>query len=400
MADDLGFETLGVNGSDSYQTPYLDSLAAGGMNFSQCYSMPLCTPSRVQLMTGKYNFRNYIGFGLLDPEEKTFGDYLTEAEYKTFVAGKWQLLGNEHQRNLAGGRVGSHPLEAGFEDYCLWQVDELGSRYKDPLLSNPNGNQVYEGEYGPDIITESILEFIEDNQSDPFFVYYPMVLTHDPFVPSPSNASFSDFDASSKVNDPIYFAEMVEYMDLLVGKIWTKVEELGMAENTLIVFIGDNGTDRKVLSMQNGMEIQGDKGHPTAAGTHVPMLAYWKGRIASGSTNDHLIDFADFMPTLWDLAGIEEVDRGFTDGISFYSQLLGKESLSREWIYCDYDPRWGKHQPSRHIQNKEWKLYDDGRIFNIQNDPFERKELSLAEISDFGLRRINSFKDILHNIGK
>src|SRR5690606_34265483 len=117
------------------KTPNLDRMAQEGMRFTHAYSTPLCTPTRVQLMTGKYNFRNYIGFGLLDKKEKTFADLLKAEGYVTGITGKWQLLGNEKQRALAGGKIGSTPEEAGFDQYCLWQVGKLGSRYKDVLIT-------------------------------------------------------------------------------------------------------------------------------------------------------------------------------------------------------------------------------------------------------------------------
>ena len=186
MADDLGYETIGAYGSKMYQTPNLDKLVEEGMRFDHCYSTPLCTPSRVQLMTGKYNFRNYIGFGLLDPAERTFGHLMQDAGYKTCVVGKWQLLGNKRQQELAGGRIGSCPNEAGFDEYCLWQIDKLGSRYKHPTLSiSGEETRKIEGGYGPDVFLEYIEKFIERNSGKPFFLYYPMVITHDPFVPTP-----------------------------------------------------------------------------------------------------------------------------------------------------------------------------------------------------------------------
>ncbi|MEX0359720.1 MAG: sulfatase-like hydrolase/transferase, partial [Allomuricauda sp.] len=276
MADDLGYETLGVYGINSYKTPNLDRLAAEGMRFDHCYSTPLCTPSRVQLMTGKYNFRNYIGFGLLDPKEKTFGHYMQEAGYKTLVAGKWQLLGNEHQQTLAGNKVGSLPENAGFDDFCLWQVDQRGSRYKDPLLTiKGEGAKEFKGEFGPDVFVDYINAFMSKNKDNPFFVYYPMVLTHDPFVPTPDNQEFGGFDSQSKINDPKYFDEMVGYMDKLVGRIVNATESLGIRENTLILFIGDNGTDRDVTSLINSEPLKGEKGYTTDAGTHVPFIANW-----------------------------------------------------------------------------------------------------------------------------
>ena len=263
MADDLGMETLGCYGSEEYQTPNLDKMAAQGMQFTQCYSTPLCTPSRVQLMTGKYNFRNYIGFGLLDPEEKTFGHLLQEAGYSTCVVGKWQLYGNEYQQKLAGGRVGSLPEEAGFDDWCLWQVKERRTRYKSPTLTlKGKGTTTFPDAYGPDLFVDHIESFMQSHKDSAFFIYYPMALTHDPFQPTPNNPEFRGFDPEiHPKNDTIWFDDMVSYMDKLVGRIVFKTEELGIAENTLILFIGDNGTDRDVSSGWNGQNIMGNKGY-------------------------------------------------------------------------------------------------------------------------------------------
>ncbi|WP_425636499.1 sulfatase-like hydrolase/transferase [Algoriphagus yeomjeoni] len=395
MADDLGFETLGVNGSDDYKTPNLDKLAKEGMNFTQTYAMPLCTPSRVQIMTGKYNFRNYIGFGLLDPNELTFADYLKQAGYKTFIAGKWQLYGNERQQELAGGKIGSLPEEAGFDEYFLWQIKELGSRYKDPRISSNSGTETYEGKYGPDLFTEQVNLFMERNKDDSFFVYYPMAITHDPFVPTPSNPGFEEFDSKSKTNDPIYFGEMVNYMDMLVGSIVAKTEELGICENTLILFVGDNGTDRKVTSSQHGNAIKGAKGYTTTAGTHVPFIANWKGKIKPGSRNDNLIDFSDFLPTLLETANFQNSVALKTDGLSFYGQLLGKNSQRRDWIYCYYAPNWGNFENAIYVKNTEWKLYGDGRIYSLSKDPLEQFPLIKEELSKKVKRKISSFEKVL-----
>ncbi|WP_215225608.1 sulfatase-like hydrolase/transferase [Echinicola shivajiensis] len=398
MADDLGYETLGVNGSESYQTPNLDQLAKDGMNFTQCYSTPLCTPSRVQLMTGKYNFRNYIGFGLLDPREKTFGHYLKAAGYDNFIAGKWQLFGNEHQRKLAGDKEGSLPKDAGFDDYCLWQVQQLGSRYKDPLLSSPSGDKVYEGRFGPDIFVERILNFIEKDRDNPFFVYFPMALTHDPFVPTPDNEFFPDFDAKSKTNDPKYFGEMVSYMDKLLGRIFDAVKSNGISENTLIMFIGDNGTDHDVTSIQHGNLIKGDKGHTTAAGTHVPMIANWKGKIEAGTVNDNLIDFTDFVPTLLEAAKQGQDKTVLTDGLSFYPQLLGKNSPTRDWVFCHYAPNWGNFEDKRFVHDRVLKLYENGDIYKIDDDPLEANPLELNQLEKKDRKKAAKFAKILNEL--
>ncbi|MEO1011139.1 MAG: sulfatase-like hydrolase/transferase [Bacteroidota bacterium] len=396
MADDLGVETLGVYGSQSYSTPNLDLLSNGGMRFTHCYSTPLCTPSRVQLMTGKYNFRNYMGFGLLDAKERTFGHLLKQEGYQTLVVGKWQLWGNAHQQKLAGGRTGSTPEQAGFDDYCLWQVKERGYRYKDPLLTlSKKGTVDFPGRYGPDIFVEHMASFMENNRDSPMFIYYPMVLTHDPFVPTPHDPAFDGFDSASKTNDTTYFGEMVGYMDLLVGKIVKKTEELGIRENTLILFIGDNGTDRDVTSRINDTLLTGNKGYTTGAGTHVPFIANWKGKIKAGSVNPNLIDFTDFLPTLLEVAGAIPKNDLTTDGLSFHPQLMGNKAETRDWIFCSYAPNWGKFKTRRYVQNHRWKLYGNGEFYDLEKDPSERLPLDLAKQPAQLSPIIKQFKSVL-----
>ena len=401
MADDLGYETLGANGGTSYKTPYLNQLADEGMRFNHCYATPLCTPSRVQLMTGKYNFRNYIGFGLLDSDEKTFGHYMKESGYTTFIAGKWQLLGNARQQKLAGDKKGTTPEKAGFDDYCLWQIDTFGSRYKDPLLSRKSkGSKKYESKFGPDIFEEQIEAFMEKNQDRPMFIYYPMVLTHDPFVPTTENAKFKGFDATSKVNDTAYFGEMVSYMDKLVERIVKKADTLGILENTLILFVGDNGTDRDITSIINGVTVKGHKGYTTDAGTHVPLIAYWKGKIKKGSVNNNLIDFTDFLPTLVEVATQNKLNPPLTDGLSFYPQLLGNNDHVRDWIFCHYAPNWGKFTSRKYVQNKKWKLYANGEFYDLENDLLEKKPLDLHNQTPSVQNTIRQFQTVLSKYQK
>ena len=401
MADDLGYETLGCNGSEEYKTPRLDQLAAEGMRFTNCHSTPLCTPSRVQIMTGKYNFRNYIGFGILDPEEKTFGHYMKEAGYRTLVTGKWQLYGNDVQQKLVNGRKGSLPEEAGFDDYMLWQVKDRGYRYKDPTLdSKKEGLQTYPGEYGPDKFVKYIEDFMESNQDQPFFVYYPMAITHDPFLPTPDHPEFDDYDADERVNNARYFDGMVTYMDQLIGRITDKVKDLGIADNTLILFTGDNGTDRDVTSMFQGRVLRGNKGYTTDAGTHVPMIAWWPGKIQNGLANENLVDFTDFLPTFLEVAGADIPQDKNLDGVPFYSQLIegANSGQNRDWIFCDYNPRWGKFEPSRYVFDKKWKLYGNGEIYDIAHDRDEEYPFQKADLSNQAKDRIKEFEGILEEM--
>ncbi|MCH8289955.1 sulfatase-like hydrolase/transferase [Candidatus Poribacteria bacterium] len=385
MADDLGYECLGCYGGTSYRTPNLDSLAATGMRFNHAYALPLCTPTRVQMMTGKYNFRNWQAFGIFDPNEKTFGHHLKGAGYKTCISGKWQLYSyNPPDYEPEWRGKGMRPDESGFDEYCLWHTEHTemkGSRYAHPVIQQ-NGKYLEntEGKYGPDIFTAYINDFIERHQDEPFFVYYPMALTHGPFQPTPHSG---DWKVDRHRSNRTYFGDMVEYMDTVIGRIVQKLDELGLRENTLLLFFGDNGSPREVTSRLGDQEIQGGKGLSTDAGTRVPLIANWKGTTPSGVACDDLIDCSDFLPTLMELAETQLPEDEIFDGRSFLPQLYGERGNPREWIFAHHDPLpgWGKdgYYLQRWAQDKCWKLYDDGRLFHIQTDVLEEHPISAGE---------------------
>lgn len=371
MADDIGYECFGCYGSASYKTPFLDALAEAGMRFEHCYSQPLCTPSRVKIMTGQYNFRNYTNFGVLDPKQITFGHLLRGCGYPTCVVGKWQLYGSVNQSADVRGK-GSLPEQAGFDEHCLWQVKGRGSRYKNPVVvENGENLEGLEDRYGPDIYTDYAVDFIERHKAKPFFLYFPMALVHNPFVPTPDSEGW---EKEKQDSDNRYFTDMVTYMDKIVGRIIRKIDELGLRENTLVLFTGDNGTNKNIKSkMSDGQVIQGDKGNTTDAGTRVPLIANWPGVIPPGKVCGDLVDFSDFVPTFADLTGASIPDGMILDGQSFLPQLQGKKGKPREWIFCHYDPKWlGRKEAVRFVRDKRWKLYDNGDLFDVSADTLER----------------------------
>ncbi len=380
LADDLGYETIGANGGESYFTPNLDRLAANGVRFEHCYAQPVCTPSRVQLMTGQYNVRNYTKFGVLNREERTFANLLKENGYATCIAGKWQL----------GGGTDA-PQHFGFDDALLWQHlrgarredTKHDTRYSNPRFER-NGVAVdyNNGEFGPDVMADFVCGFIRDNRDKPFLVYYPMILTHCPFVPTPLSA---DWDPKSKgadsyKGDAKYFGDMVHYMDRLVGKVVEEVKRQGLEDRTIILFTGDNGTDMPIISRLNGKDVAGGKGSTTDAGTRVPLIAYGPGHLKPAVVSD-LVDFSDFLPTLCELAGIPVPATPELDGRSFAPQLSGRKGSPRKYVYSWFSAKGDEGNARVFARTHRYKLYRSGEFFDVVADNLEKSPLPEAALS-------------------
>lgn len=377
MADDLGADAIGCYGGLTAPTPHIDALAASGVRFTQAHAQPLCTPTRVQIMTGQYNFRNYREFGYLSPDETTFGDLLRAGRYRTSVAGKWQLAGQGRKYPEK-----TDPADWGFDEHCLWQLNnrkpygDRGSRYWDPYLER-NGEVVTPGKevYGPDVVNEFVLDFVERNRDRPFFAYYPMILTHGPFTPTPASA-----DRRSR-DDQRNFAEMVAYADVLVGRVVAKLDELGLRERTLVIFTGDNGTAKGIAMPTARGDVAGAKGMLTDAGTHVPFVASWPGSVSAGAVSDRLIDFTDVIPTLLAVTGTEAPAGFSSDGVPFLSADGSIPAQERQAIYSWYDPRQdegGGKNAGVFARDRRYKLHADGRFFDVTATPLERAEDALS----------------------
>ncbi len=403
MADDLGYECLSCNGSAAYQTPVLDGLAETGARFTHCYVNPLCTPTRAAIMTGKYNYRNFEAFGLLRRQERTFAQRLKECGYATAVAGKWQLDYDPKR--------GQSPFQSGFDAYCLWNIAWKDGRIANDRYADANLLRLNRatgqaeplkvtGEYGPEVCAEYLLDFMDDSvkKGTPFFAYYPMILTHSPFTPSPRSPEWRSGDRHEDNNR--FFKDMVESMDDLVGRIVAKLDELGIRNNTLILFTGDNGTHINLASaMQDGSTINGGKGKLNDAGTHVPLVANWPGKIPSGRTVDDLVSVVDFLPTMMEASGsaITPEDSYGCDGVSFYPALLGESYQAREWVMLEYYESRGvrNRQEGRFIRNHRWKLYGvgtspctgkplpkGGELYDLANDPGEQKPIQAGQMQE------------------
>jgi len=387
MADDMGYEALSINGSESCKSPNLDRLAAGGVRFTNCFANPICTPSRAKIMTGQYNVRNYIKFGLLDRGQTTFAHRLKAAGYATCIAGKWQL-----------GKQSDSPQHFGFEKSCLWQHTRSGRssengkridrRFVNPQLEfNGKAKDYVNGEYGPQVCTDFICDFIDSNRERPFLVYYPMILTHCPFDPTPDSTDWDPKRLGSTTykgdrNDPQrHFRDMVAYADKAVGQIVAQLEKSGVREETLLIFTGDNGTDKPIVTPWNGSRVVGGKGTMTDEGTRVPMIVSWPAGIRQpGRVVDDLVEFCDVMPTLCEATGAELPANYPGDGSSIVPVLRDNASARRkDWIYI-----WYRGQVM--VRNRQYSLLaktdgSDARLTRYKG-PFDGETLADSGLSE------------------
>lgn len=363
MADDSAADNYGCYGSTFFKTPRLDALAATGAKFNHCYSTPVCTPSRVKIMTGRCGVRNYAMFGSLDKGETTFGSMMKEAGYATAIAGKWQLHGAPN---------GSLAPDCGFDSFCLWNYPgATGSRFWNPtIMKDGDLLETSKDDYGPDIFTRFIIDFIDTHKDQPFFVYYPMVLVHSPFIATPDSKSKDDLAKKDRALH--YFRDMTAYADKLVGQIVDALDARGLRENTVVLYTTDNGTGRP-LTYPFGDEMRkGEKAWATDGGTHAPLIVSCPGTIPAGTVSDDLVDFSDFMPTLADISGAKLPDVKL-DGRSFWPQCQDKSGNPRPWIYQYYYPKFttaakahGQGVNRNEIvwaQNQHYKLYRDGTMY-------------------------------------
>ncbi len=433
LADDLGYRELGSYGQEKIRTPRLDELAARGMRFTRAYSgNAVCAPSRAVLMTGKHPGHATVrdnrsvepeGQHPLLAEDVTLAEHLKAEGYVCGAFGKWGL-----------GNVWSdgNPLKQGFDRFfgyncqghahsyypdTLWSDDDLFPLKNNPPVpgheglapgADPQDPRSYDrfkgSDYAPDRIHEQALKFLRENRGRPFFLYYPSVIPHVALhIP---DAELEPYLAQ-KWNDPPFtresgrgytphftpraaYAAMISKLDTQVGELVDLVAELGLGENTLIVFTSDNGTthleeevDFKFFDSVG--ELRGLKGELYEGGIRVPQIAVWPGKIAPGTVSDRVTGFEDWTPTLLELVGAGTADAADHDGISLAPTLLGRTQEPRPFLYREF-PSYGGQQAV--WLGQRWKgirtdLKKRGvapdlrlQLYDLQADPSEAKDVA------------------------
>lgn len=348
LADDLGAKELSCYGNKEHKTPNLDRMASEGVRFETFYATPLCTPTRVALMTGQYGFHN--GFlGMQDPAfrpdkkspQAEIGNHFTHADllksrgYKTALCGKWQL----------SGELPTLVHDAGFDEYRMWAYDHNlppgvkhpahegngnACRYWHPsIVENGKYLPTQPGDYGPDLFNDFVMDFTRRHKAGPFFVYYTSVLTHAPHLETPD-------PTKPGARWPATFKSNLEYLDHLMGKLFATLKAEGLDDNTLVIFIGDNGTGGS------------GKGTVTELGVRVPCIIRGPG-VKRGVVSRALGDLPDIMPTLADFSGAALPKGQPFDGHSLGPVLRGEKEKHRDWIYSHLDD-------GRVLRDQRWLL--------------------------------------------
>ncbi len=389
MADDLGPEWLRCYGGKEIETPHLDALAKGGMRFTNAYSMPQCTPSRVTLLTGQYPFRHGwvnhwdvprwgAGCHFDWKHNASFARIMQSAGYVTAAAGKWQI----NDFRVQPDAMAKH----GFDDWCMWTGYESDNppsseRYWDPYINTPKGSRTHKGRFGTDVFVDFLIDFMKRHHDKPQMLYFPMALTHTPFTETPHEKR-----PRTKEDK---FKAMVRYTDHSVGRLIGALDALKLRSDTIVIFCGDNGTTGRITARMNGREVRGGKSGIGENGCWTPFIVNAPGRVPAGVVTDALTDFTDMLPTFAELGGATLPEDMAIDGHSIAPVLLGKEKDSkREWILA-----MGAHaakltkegvvpaQPyaNRALRDKRYKLWvEDGnttRLYDLQEDPGEKTNL-------------------------
>ncbi len=365
LTDDQGWGDLSCNGNTNLNTPNIDNLAETGVTFDRFYVSPVCAPTRAELLTGRYHLRGGVtgvssGQERLNLDEATIAEIFKNAGYATAVYGKWHN----------GSQPPYHPNSRGFDDFYGFCSGHWGN-YFSPMLEH-NGEIVKGNGFIIDDLTNHGLAFMEENKDNPFFLYLPYVTPHSPMqVPDKWWKKFENMELEMLHREPekedVPFTRaalaMCENIDWNVGRIAEKLEELGLAENTIIIYLSDNGPN----SWRWNGGMKGRKGSTDEGGVRVPMFIKWEGVLQPGKKIEEIAGIIDLLPTLTDLTNIDFQHEKPLDGVSLKPLLTETNPTWHErFIFSHWAGRTS-------VRNQQFRLDHEGHLFDMMNDPAQTK---------------------------
>ncbi|MEM8888781.1 MAG: arylsulfatase [Bacteroidota bacterium] len=367
LTDDQGWGDLSSNGNRNLSTPNIDKLAQDGAVFDRFYVSPVCSPTRAEILTGRYHVRSGVyatsaGGERMDLDETTIAEIFQKAGYRTAAYGKWHN----------GMQYPYHPNARGFEEFYGFCSGHWGN-YFSPMLEH-NGKIIKGNGFVIDDFTEQAMNFMEENQEKPFFVYLPYNTPHSPMqVPDEYWDRFKDKELEMHNREPdkenpdhIKAAlAMCENIDWNVGRLVEKLKELKLEENTIIVYLSDNGPNG--VRWNDGMK--GRKGSTDEGGVRSPLIMQWKGKIQAGTKIPQIASAIDFLPTLTDMADIEFQLEKELDGKSLLLLLEGSnEAWEDRYIVNHWRGRTS-------IRTQNYRLGHEDQLFDMVNDPGQTKNI-------------------------
>ena len=398
LVDDLGWGDLGCYGSKFHETPNLDRLAADGMRFTNAYSAcTVCSPSRAAILTGRYPGRLHLtdwiaGHGRKNPkllipkwnkrmglELTTLPEALKEAGYRSQFVGKWHLMPNgqadfkEHYPESHGFDINVGGRE--------WGQPKGPGKYFSPF-GMPNLDDGKKGDYLTGRLTDAAVEFIGESKDKPFLLYFSYYTVHGPIMAKPEllkkyKAKATGFENTNNENMNPAYAGMVQSLDESVGRVMAKLEEAGVADNTVVIFTADNGGD-SVLSSGG---LRGRKALAYEGGTREPAIVKWPGKVKPGTICDVPVIGTDFYPTMLEMADLPPRPEAHLDGVSVKPLLTGEaKDLGRDALFWHY-PHYHRTTPYGAIRHGDWKLiefFEDGNaeLYDLKTDPAESTDLA------------------------
>jgi len=377
VTDDQGYGDLGRHGNPHIRTPNLDRLHDESVRLEHFYVCPVCAPTRACLMTGRYNYRTgaidtYRGRAMMYPDETTVAEALSQAGYVTGIFGKWHLGDNFPLRSM----------DQGFQESLVHQGGGIGqpsnppgNDYYNPFLLHNGELKQYEG-YCTDVFTNAAIEFIEQHRGDPFFVYLPTNAPHSPLTIA--DEFVEPYRAMGLSDDVAKVYAMITNIDDNVGRLLKQLDTLDLAEDTIVIFLTDNGPQGMKDGVRWNADLRGAKGSVYEGGIRVPFFVRWPKRLEGSREIDRVGAHIDVMPTILDACGLDLMDYIDVDGRSLLP-LLADESAT--WTDRPLFFQWHRGDtPEPYngcaVRTQQYKLVNGGELYDIERDPYEKNNIA------------------------